>query len=377
MKSKIISIILTAIICISSVSATNYVSAKSRARTSNEIIYDSYNNNSINNIWNIELSSALSISCDWLSNQPNDKLSYLALGSSGKSASAKDVNYYISDLSLKDNFTSLLNLSYSVLNSTFCGYNATNILGNNLIKQFYKIQNIQNQSLESLCYALLAVNSNPYKIDEDNSNFNTKMCIDAILNFQNQDGGFKLTYNADNSDVSSTALALIALSEYKEDANIINSIKLALEYLKQKQNKYGDFQLNGKASSIPLSYVVIAFCSLGIPLHTPEFNPTGENLISMLVNKYSNIDGSFARELNGDGDVFATQLAILALSATRNNKSPFKLNNPLVVTQTKISKETINKDSNKLIKNIPAICAIIILILIFTITINIKRKRRK
>lgn len=382
MKQKLLSVFLAGIICFSSIQTS--VLANSHTRTSNEIINDTSKSNEITEVWDSELSSTLAISCDWLSNQNKGDLLYLALGSSGKTASSNNVNYYINEISLQDKFSSLLELSYAILNSTFCGYSAVNILGKNLIIQFDEFDNLEKESLESLCYALLALNSNPYKISKDDKNFSENLCIEYILKHQNSDGGFKLTINAKNSDVTSTALALIALSEYKDNKKIIKTINLGLEYIKKNQNIYGGFDIKGQPSSIPLSYVIMALCSLGIPIDTPEFNPNSDNLISVLINRYSNIDGSFANELNGKEDILATELAILALSATKNNKSPFKLDRPLVVNGIKISKNVIKEDEHKqknenssfFTKDNIIVSSSLLLIITLAIIINFKRKKR-
>lgn len=382
MKLKIISILLTIVILICSMQS--YVLAASEIDTyfyKEEIIYEhdysSDNSNDNNSNWDTELSSALSISCDWLSNQNEGDLLYLTLGSSGKASSSIDVTYYINDISLKNRFSSLLQLSYAILNSTFCGYSATNILGKNLINQFKNFKNLDNQSLDTLCYALLAINSNPYDVGDK---FDIEACIDYILKYQNADGGFKLSNNTDKSNITSTALALIALSEYKQDSKISNAIKKGLDFISKNQNEYGDFEVNGQPSSIPLSYVIIALCSLNITLNPSEFNHTSESLTSLLVHKYSNIDGSFAEQLNGEGDIYATQLAILALTASKENKSPFKLDRPLVVNSIKIQDNTINTDKNNSNNNNVSIISIalvgVILLSLLVIILYFKRKNR-
>lgn len=382
MKLKIISILLTVVILICSMQS--YVLATSEIDTyfyKEEIIYEhdysNDNSNDNNSNWDTELSSTLSISCDWLSNQNEGDLLYLTLGSSGKASSSIDVTYYINDISLKNRFSSLLQLSYAILNSTFCGYSATNILGKNLINQFKNFKNLDNQSLDTLCYALLAINSNPYDVGDK---FDIEACIDYILKYQNADGGFKLSNNTDKSNITSTALALIALSEYKQDAKISNAIKKGLDFISKNQNEYGDFEVNGQPSSIPLSYVIIALCSLNITLNPSEFNHTSESLTSLLVHKYSNIDGSFAEQLNGEGDIYATQLAILALTASKENKSPFKLDRPLVVNSIKIQDNTINTDKNNSNNNDVSIISIalvgVLLLSLLVIILYFKRKNR-
>lgn len=144
-------------------------------------------------------------------------------------------------------------------------------------------------------------------------------------------------------------MALIALSSYKTDEKVMNAIKLGLNYINTNQGKYGDFYSNGKESSIALSYVIIALCSLGINVDTPEFNPISENLAQLLLHKYNNIDGSFSDELNGEKSLFATQLSISALSRVKNNKCPFKLDFPLVVTQVEISENVSTTDKKQML----------------------------
>lgn len=381
MVKKLISVFLVIIISLLSFSTIIFANTPA-PRTSIQIINDSNINNEINDTWNDELSSALNVSCDYLLNEQEGNLLYTALGSAGRSSS--NVSFYINEVSLKENFSTLLELSYTILNTTFCGYNATNILGKNLLSKFNNFDNLERETLKTLCYSLIAINSNPYTI-KDSKDFNIDIIKSNILRHQNQDGGFKKKLSESNSDVISTALSLIALSEYKQDENIMQSIKKALDYISESQNKYGDFLIDNNESSIALSYVIIAFISLNIPLDTPEYNPTDENLISLLLNKYSKIDGSFSENLNGDSSIEATELAVLALSATKNNKSPFKLNSPLVVSDIEIEENTVKKTVVEKPKNKYEryIYLSLIIITISTITVisfkkhNNKNKRSK
>lgn len=276
-----------------------------------------------NQLWTENMATILSLTCDWLKTSEQGNLYFTCMGTAGKSAIAKLVNQYITDVSLISDYQNALSLSYDILNVTFCGYHATNVLGVDLISEFtsFSYDDFSGSDLYTIAYSLLALDCNFYQLPNGSSlrsDLKSLLCL-----YQNPDGGFFSHTNASQSTVKQTALALSALSPYKQETEIQDVIHRALDYLATQQLPNGGFIENGQESSIALSKVIIALNSLGIP-DDARFIKQNQPLSNLLLN-YVNTDSGFSDVLETPSDVVATENAILALSSIKKKSSPYIL----------------------------------------------------
>ena len=305
-------------------------STDTMARSSEDVIQPGANvteskgiNQNPNEYWTEELDATLALACDWLSISKQGKLSYLCLGTAGEPAPAQLVTKYISDVSLTEEYENILDLEYAILNTTFCGYNAENILGNNLIKPIKRYAYYEKESLYTIAYALLALDCNQYSLEKDSHNSRDSL-TQLLLARQNADGGFS-AYPEQNSTPTQTALALVALADYRQDQPTCQlAVQNGISYLASMQQEDGTYLDGNKTSSTAVSKVLTALIVLDIPLDDERFVKSGETIDEVLLG-FTRVDGGFGEARLDDSDVVATENAILALSALKNEKNPYQL----------------------------------------------------
>lgn len=166
-------------------------------------------------------------------------------------------------------------------------------------------------------WALIALDSKDYGVPEGSRNSREDI-IKHIMAAQNADGSI-------GRSVSSTAVAVIALSEYtydekvytytnaetggEESANAWEIVSAALEYLSKEQSDWGDYY-DLKTTAL----VLIALDYMDIDVDNDgRFVKDGKTVVDgLLVYKLG--DGSFSSDMN-DSDSTATTYAICALTS--------------------------------------------------------------
>lgn len=284
-----------------------------------------------NEFWTEELAGILSGSCDWMQNTEHGTLYFLCMGAAGKPVVSQSINQYVADVSLKTSYKNITDIAHDVLNITFSGYHANNVRGKNLIKELVAYPHYDKQSLSSLAFALLALDSNTYSISHSSS-ISREAILDWILKFQNPDGGFSsLTFS--DSNAFYTALALTALSSYQEKERVKNAVQEALLYLEEEQLPEGGYTSEGIPSSLADSSVLIALNSLKIPFTDSRFVKGEKTLVDTLLS-YINSDNSFSQFPAAKGDLVSTEFAVLALASIKKQGSPFQLSTTLKETDS-------------------------------------------
>ena len=90
------------------------------------------------------------------------------------------------------------------------------------------------------------------------------------------------------------------------------------------QQEDGTYLDGNKTSSTAVSKVLTALIALDIPLDDERFVKSGETIDEVLLG-FTRVDGGFGEARLDDSDVVATENAILALSALKNEKNPYQL----------------------------------------------------
>lgn len=166
---------------------------------------------------------------------------------------------------------------------------------------------IGKQGINGTIWGLIAIDTFGYEVPKD-SYYTREDIIKKIISLQLDTGGFALTGN--NMDVDITAMAVQALATYYEDDTVYSYhntktdteenktvkeiVDLALGALAEKQQEDGDFVSFGYANVESTAQVVIALCSLNInPLEDERFIKNGNTLLDGIL-KYRMADGGFA-----------------------------------------------------------------------------------
>ncbi len=187
-----------------------------------------------------------------------------------------------------------------------------NVAGYNIIEKIYNNGNMTLQGTNGPIFALIALDACGILIPDD-ALWTRQKLLDYILNQQNPDGGFSLVYG-EISDIDLTAMAIQAMSLYRDKPEVAAAIERAIEFLSQKQSADGGFTAWGDSSSESISQTIIALIALEIdPLKDPRFIKDG-NLISKLLS-FREADGGYSH-IEGEGsDEMATEQALVALVA--------------------------------------------------------------
>ncbi len=158
---------------------------------------------------------------------------------------------------------------------------------------------IGKQGIMSYIFGLHLLN-NGYQSDVEAM----ESVIDTMLSYQCEDGGWSLTGEFGEVDV--TAMALQALSPHREEANVKKAIEKAISFLAIRQTESGDYTSYGVKNSESAAQVIVALSSLGIDFGEDErFIKNGESLFDV-IERYRLADGSFCHTEGGASNATAT-----------------------------------------------------------------------
>ncbi|MBQ7595307.1 MAG: hypothetical protein IJU45_01445, partial [Clostridia bacterium] len=197
-----------------------------------------------------------------------------------------------------------------------------------------KTTSLGKQGINGWIWGLIALDTKNYKVPSD-AFYNRDEIISQIVNKQLNDGGFSLTGDAADPDI--TAMAVQALSTYyKTDSGVKKCVDKALACLSKIQLDTGDYQCYSSRNSESTAQVITALCSLGIdPQKDSRFIKNGNTLLSALLS-YKSADGGFIHSRDydqsnpsaqpGKSNSMAGEQALLALAAcVRQMKGQTKL----------------------------------------------------
>lgn len=200
-----------------------------------------------------------------------------------------------------------------------------------------KTASLGRQGINGWIWGLIALDAKPYSVPESAASTREDM-IREILALQLPDGGFALT--GDQADPDMTAMALQALAPYREDQTayaIPNSsgkkerrtpkqaVDEALSCLSKLQQADGEFKSGGFSNLESVSQTIVALCSLGIdPQADSRFIKNGVTPVDVLM-RYKQKDGGFTHSLSydennpaavpGESNSMAGEQALCALAA--------------------------------------------------------------
>ncbi len=172
-------------------------------------------------------------------------------------------------------------------------------------------EDIGAQGNNAYIYALITLDAGNFTVP-NSARYSREYLINALLENQEEDGGFGITKG--KSDIDITAMALQALAPYSGQSEVYSAIDKALSMLSEAQNDDGSFTNWDNVSSESCSQVIIALCSLGLDPKTDErFVKNGNSVFDALMN-FRLSDGGFSHNLDSkESDAIATEQAILAL----------------------------------------------------------------
>ncbi len=218
-------------------------------------------------------------------------------------------------LAAQGDLSSTKNTEYArlILSLAAIGADPTDVGGYNLLLPLGDQGATVAQGVNGAIWALIALDAGDYAVPEapDTAIQASRTGYVAyILDRQLADGGWAMSGDAADPDV--TAMALVALSPYQDQA--AEAIAAGLDCLSGLQTSTGGFASWGGENVETTAQVMIALCSLGIEVEDARFVKSGVSLLDNLA-AYRLADGSYSHVPDGSSNRMATEQAMLALAA--------------------------------------------------------------
>ncbi len=205
-----------------------------------------------------------------------------------------------------------------ILALTAIGKDVTNVGGHNLLQGLSDLEYVKYQGNNGPIWALLALDSGNYPVPSGGTTTRQAL-IDEILSVQTSDGGWAIS--GDRADSDMTGMALTALAPYyKKDPAVKQAIDKAIARLSEMQDDDGGFSTtygDGKyiATSESTAQVLTALSALSINADTDSrFVKNGSSVVDALLRYYVN-GGGFKHVMDGEIDGMGTEQAYYALTA--------------------------------------------------------------
>ncbi|MBQ7668094.1 MAG: hypothetical protein IJS47_02080 [Clostridia bacterium] len=184
------------------------------------------------------------------------------------------------------------------------GKNPYNVNGYNLIAKLCDTDKVKNQGINGAIFALIALDTRNYKVNENVR----EEYIKYILNKEISGGGFSLT--GEKPDIDVTSMAICALYKYRSDEKVNAVIQRAVKVLKLSKATYVE----------SIAQEIVALCSLNDANNKDYIN----TLVTSL-SAYKLSDGSYKHSINDEtSNLMSTEQVLYALVAydrfTNNKK---------------------------------------------------------
>lgn len=203
------------------------------------------------------------------------------------------------------------NTEYSrvIIALTAIGKNPEDVAGYNLVTPLLDYDQTIWQGLNGPIWAIIALDSGNYGTQEIRDKY-----IAKILESEKPNGGWSLSEPEQNADADVTAMALIALSNYRDRPDVKPAVERGVNVLSEMQNTNGGYTAYNTETSESTAQVLTALSSLGISYNDARFIKNGKNLIDNLYS-FKNKDGSFSHtdEIN----IMATEQCFYALVSAK------------------------------------------------------------
>ena len=199
-----------------------------------------------------------------------------------------------------------------ILALTAIGKDVTDVEGHDLLAGLTDLDYLQKQGINGPIWALIAFDCGNYEIPA--GNVTRESLIDTILAAQLSDGGWALS--GEVSDPDMTGMALQALAPYYEkNEEVRTAVDQALVTLSKMQGDDGSFASIDGPSSESVAQVIVALTALGIdPEQDERFVKNGVSAWDALLAFYLP-GGGFAHVPDGERDGMATEQAYYAMTA--------------------------------------------------------------
>ena len=180
------------------------------------------------------------------------------------------------------------------------------------------------QGINGAIWALIALDCGNYEIPQNpdaKTQATRQMYVNHILEKQTSDGGWALS--GDYADADVTGMALQALSKYQDNDAVKSATEKALSCLSDMQKENGGFSSYETENSESSVQVLVALCELGISPEDERFIKNGKTILDNIFTFYDGEHG-FKHTHNDTTNQMATEqcfYALIALKRAMENKN--------------------------------------------------------
>jgi len=201
---------------------------------------------------------------------------------------------------------------------TAIGKNPADVAGYNLLTPLGDYEKTIWQGINGSIWALIALDCGSYEMPQNPDaavQATREMYINHIIENQTTDGGWAISGDAAEPDI--TAMALQTLSKYQDNEKVKTATEKAISCISQAQNENGGFSGQGTECSESCAQMIVAACELGISLDDSRFVKNGNTMLDYLLAYYTEGNG-FKHTYDGDGtNQMATEQGFYALVALK------------------------------------------------------------
>lgn len=181
------------------------------------------------------------------------------------------------------------------------GKDPSQVEGYDLLKPLDDYEAVSGQGINGAIFAVIAANTCGYELKEE------ERYLNLILDAELKDGGFSME-GEEKADADITAMALQALSLYKDRDDAQKAAQRSIEKLSAMQQENGGFGENSES----VSQVIMGLSSAGVDAGSDQRFVKGENSLLDGLMQYWTGEG-FSHEAGGDTDLMSTEQAMCAL----------------------------------------------------------------
>lgn len=230
----------------------------------------------------------------------------------------KNVEEYVKKCDGKLHNKKYTEYSRVIIALTAIGKDPSDVAGYNLLTPLGDYEKTVWQGINGAIFALIALDCGNYDMHQNASakvQATREMYVNHILEKQTPDGGWALSGDVADADV--TAMALQALSKYRDNEKVGAAIQKALSLLSEMQNEKGGFSSFGSQNSESCVQTLVALCELGISIDDERFIKNGNTIFDSLMSYYS-VGCGFAHDKESDSsNLLATEQAFYGLVALK------------------------------------------------------------
>ncbi|MBE7013655.1 MAG: hypothetical protein E7419_00430 [Ruminococcaceae bacterium] len=201
---------------------------------------------------------------------------------------------------------------------TSIGKSPEDVAGYNLLTPLGDYEKTIWQGINGAIWALIALDCGNYDMPDNPDatiQATREMYINYILDNRTSDGGWALSGDTANPDI--TGMALCALSKYQYNKSVKNAINTALDTMSKNQDDKGGFSSFGTPNSESCVQMLVALSELGISINDSRFVKNGYTILDNLMTCYVRGKG-FTHENGGNSsNLMATEQAFYGIVSVK------------------------------------------------------------